>query len=355
MFRSWDCYIEDEVKVKITYTERRFFSLDGNVRNKLTGGEPLVLESLLYGAFCVLFVAAIWAIFSRRREVNYKLLTTMVTMWVLSTLHLVLDIVRAKAAFVDVGANGSNRALEYYGNLSDPLQAAKTAVYVTLTLVGDGFMIYRCYVVWGRWYMGLLPALMLCGTGVAGFGATYEFSQAAPGAEVFLPDIVPWVTSFIALTFSTNVLCTALIVIRILSVQRRVGGLNAKSPQINFSLRAIVIITESAALYSASVLSLLISYSVNSNGQYTVLDLTSPLIGIVFTFIILRATLVSDSDQVYASAPRANLPSASRYATGVGSEHYGMQPRGTPVAVNVTQLIETNDSLDHKMSNNTVV
>lgn len=44
---------------------------------------------------------------------------------------------------------------------------------------------------------------------VAGFGATYEFSHAAPGAEVFLPTIVPWVTSFIALTLSTNVVCTS--------------------------------------------------------------------------------------------------------------------------------------------------
>ena len=111
---------------------------------------------------------------------------------------------------------------------------------------------------------------------------------------MFLPAIVPWVTSFIALTFSTNVLCTgkpnrshsssehwlterlaALIVIRILSIQRSVSGMSASSPQVNFSLRAIVIITESAALYSASVISLLISYSLNSNGQYTVLDLVS--------------------------------------------------------------------------------
>lgn len=44
---------------------------------------------------------------------------------------------------------------------------------------------------------------------VAGFGATYEFSHAAPGAEVFLPAIVPWITSFIALTLSTNVVCTS--------------------------------------------------------------------------------------------------------------------------------------------------
>ncbi|KAL0062149.1 hypothetical protein AAF712_010991 [Marasmius tenuissimus] len=315
----------------------------------------LVLESLLYGSFCVLFVAALWAIFTKRRLVNYKLLSTLVAMWVLSTVHLILDVIRAKAAFIDAQPlEGTPGSLLYYLDLSNPLQAAKTAVYVTLTLVGDGFMIYRCYVVWGKWYMAVLPAMMLCGTGVAGYGATYAFSQAAPGAQVFLPAIVPWVTSFIALTFSTNIICTALIVVRILSIQRSIGRLSGTSSRINLSLKAIVIVTESAALYSASVLSLLVSYTLGSNGQYTVLDLTSPLIGIVFTFIILRVTLVSDSEQVYSSAQRSTRPNTSRMAAGTGSEHYGMQPRSTAVSVNVTQFTER-DSFDNKVPSNTMV
>ena len=52
--------------------------------------------------------------------------------------HLIIDIVRAADAFVHLEAGS---ALEYYLNLSNPLQAAKTAVYVTLTLVGDGFVV----------------------------------------------------------------------------------------------------------------------------------------------------------------------------------------------------------------------
>lgn len=41
-------------------------------------------------------------------------------------------------AFVDVN-NGGPEA--YYGDLSNPLQAAKTALYVFLTVVGDGFAV----------------------------------------------------------------------------------------------------------------------------------------------------------------------------------------------------------------------
>lgn len=51
---------------------------------------------------------------------------------------MILDILRATQAFVYAQDGG---ALDYYLNLSNPLQAAKTAVYVTITLVGDGFVV----------------------------------------------------------------------------------------------------------------------------------------------------------------------------------------------------------------------
>ncbi|KAK1217032.1 hypothetical protein PQX77_020306 [Marasmius sp. AFHP31] len=316
----------------------------------------LVLESLLYGSFCVLFAAALWAILTKRRLVNLKLLSTLIAMWTLSTIHLILDLIRAKAAFIDArdAPDGAPGSLAYYLDLSNPLEPAKTAVNGSYKQSSS--KIYRCYIVWGRWYMCFIPAILLCGTGVVGYGATYSFTRAAPGAEVFLPAIVPWVTSFFVLTFSTNIICTVLIVIRILSIQKAVSGSSGASgrfvsSRMNFSLKAVVIVTESAAVYSATVLSLLVLYTLGSNGQYIVLDMTSPIIGIVFTFIILRATLLSGSEQAYSSAP---IPNTSRVATGAGSENYGMQPRMTTVSVNVTQFTER-DSFDNKPSSDSMV
>lgn len=157
-----------------------------------------LLTKLISGSFTVLFIAALWVIFQKRSGINMNLLSTVIIIWILATVvsspafprllivlfisqHLILDIVRAVEAFVD--ADGT--ALDYYSNLSNPLQAAKTAIYVILTLVGDGFavsrcilhllashahikipQIYRCYVVWNRkWYIIPGPLLLLCGTG----------------------------------------------------------------------------------------------------------------------------------------------------------------------------------------------
>ncbi len=116
-----------------------------------------LLTKLILGSFTVLFIAALWVIFQKRSGINMNLLSTVIIIWILATVvsspafprllivlfisqHLILDIVRAVQAFVD--ADGT--ALDYYSNLSNPLQAAKTAIYVILTLVGDGFAVSRC-------------------------------------------------------------------------------------------------------------------------------------------------------------------------------------------------------------------
>ncbi|KAK0503646.1 hypothetical protein EDD18DRAFT_1098994 [Armillaria luteobubalina] len=289
----------------------------------------LVLETLLYGAFTVLFIAALYVIFQKRSGINVKLLLTVIAIWTLATVHLILDIIRAIEAFVELQSGG---ALQYYSDLSNPLQAAKTAIYVILTLVGDGFVIYRCFVVWNRrWYIIPGPILLLCGTGVGGFGATVAFSHAAPGAEVFLPNIVPWITSFISMTLSTNIVCTSY---RIISIQRAVRDVI----QVNLARSALMMVVESAAVYSASVLSLMITYTLGSNAQYTVLDLTAPLIGITFTIIILRVSLGISSRELTAL-------SQTGYDRSAAPQSFSLNRR-TPVAVNVSHLVEM-DSGDY--------
>ncbi|KAF4565428.1 hypothetical protein EYR36_001999 [Pleurotus pulmonarius] len=301
----------------------------GAISLELANFLALVLETLLYGSFTVLFFAAIYVIIYKRTVINITLLSTVSAIWILSTVHLVLDILRATEAFVRQKDGGP---LLYYLNLSNPLQAAKTAVYVTLTLVGDGFVIFRCFIVWGRtWWIIPFPLMLLLGTAIAGFGATYEFSHAAPGAEVFLPAIVPWITSFIALTLSTNVVCTSLIVFRLLRVHRAVKDF----AQSGVAKSVLIMVMESAAVYSASVISLMITYSLESNAQYTVLDLTAPLIGITFSVIILRVSLGISSREL----TQVSQPNSSGRSTGGGT--FALARRA--VAVNVSVEVDSDD------------
>ncbi|KAJ6588253.1 hypothetical protein B0H19DRAFT_1098526 [Mycena capillaripes] len=286
----------------------------------------LILETFNLGIFTVLFGATVKAIFDRRTVNNGLLLPTLCLIWLLSIVHWIIDIVRAVDAFIDSPAG----ALAYYADVSNPLQAAKTAVYVTLTLTGDFFVIYRCYIVWNRsWLIVMLPTLLWTATGVVGYATTNAFLRTRQGG-IFLQALVPWVTSFICMTLSTNVVCTILIAYRILRSRMALHKANSGNSRV---YSALIIFLESAATYSAAVIVLVTVYLLNSNAQFIVLDLTAPLIGITFSMIILRLAMTSRPHEgssrgaTVGSIPRRTAVNVSRLVevTGTGTQdEYGM-------------------------------
>ncbi|KAF8180691.1 hypothetical protein K438DRAFT_1462855, partial [Mycena galopus ATCC 62051] len=179
-------------------------------------------------------------------------------------------------------------ASAFYNTLRLPSYTARNISYTMLTLVADSFASYRCYVVWKRnWLVGAIPALLLLATAVAGFGTTYVFTTVEPGNPIFQAPIVPWITSWIALTLSTNIVCTSLIAYRIIGTTRAVKEFRIGRDRLSATL---IVIVESAAIYSATLIAIMIAYLCGNNGQFVVLDMVR-LQGIAFTMIIIRVIL----------------------------------------------------------------
>ncbi|KAJ6599963.1 hypothetical protein DFH09DRAFT_1271508 [Mycena vulgaris] len=275
----------------------------------------LILETFSLGIFTVLCGATVRVIYKKGMSTtNRLLLPTVGLIWILSITHWVIDIVRAINAFLD----SPNGALAYYADVSNPSQAAKTAVYVTLTLTGDFFVIYRCYIVWNRkWPAVVLPILLWTATGVVGYVTTNAFLRTREGG-IFLETLVPWVTSFICMTLCTNVVCTALIAYRIIRSRMALHKINSRNSRV---YSALIIFLESAATYSTALVVLVTVYLLNSNAQFIVLDITAPLIGITFSMIILRLAMTSPGQGTVA------LP-------GDSSASYRLR------GVNVSRLVE---------------
>ncbi|KAJ7611914.1 hypothetical protein DFH06DRAFT_154624 [Mycena polygramma] len=253
----------------------------------------LVLETFNFGIFTILFAVTLQMITKKRiSNANRLMLPTLCLIWIFSVAHWVIDIVRATEAFLDTPEG----ALAYYANIANPLQLAKTAVYTCLTLTGDFFLIYRCWVVFNRnWYVIALPILLWFGTGIAGFGVTHAFSLAGRGGIFVAGVVAPWALSAFCMTLSLNVICTLLIAYRILGARAALHRHNAQQSRV-FS--ALIIFLESAALYSASLTVLLTLYVLNSNAQYILIDVTSSLIGITFATILLRLAMTNQASQI---------------------------------------------------------
>ncbi|KDQ18747.1 hypothetical protein BOTBODRAFT_520017 [Botryobasidium botryosum FD-172 SS1] len=291
------------------------------------------LEAMLYGVFLVLFFICVWVLLYRRTtdRINRPLLATSVLLFILSTLHMAVDIQRFLFAFINFRDLPGGPAA-FFANLGHYTEVMKIAVYVTQTLVGDSLVVYRVFVVWSRdWRIIVLPTMLLLSTAITGYGTCYHLALLKPGQSVFLIALKPWITSYFAITLTTNVMCTGLLAYRIWNINRGQGGAGGRDLS-----SLVVIVVESGAIYSSALIALLTLYVLGNNGQYVVLDAVNPIIGIVFSLIIVRVGLGITTNGTRRSANSGNAltPGSNPRSNGSGNP-YPMKP----LSVNVSRVV----------------
>ncbi|KAF8128038.1 hypothetical protein K438DRAFT_1789684 [Mycena galopus ATCC 62051] len=235
------------------------------------------------------------------------LYTFLILIWALSTGHWITNVFRAYQAFVRFPAG----PIAYYDTLNLPSYTARNVLYCTLVIVSDIFAVYRVYRVYNN----------NCQISVAGYGTTYYFATGSPGI-VFDTPIVPWGTSWYAMNLSTNMMCTFLIAFKIIRSQRTVQRLSKVSSARLWN--TLVIILESAAIYSSTLIMVMTTTLIGTNSAFTILD-----IGITFTLIILRVSLGVSSDTQYYGGMSTD---ATRFPSS----------RSGDLTVNVSRLVEVN-------------
>nr|GAT52658.1 predicted protein [Mycena chlorophos] len=263
----------------------------------------LFVECIIYGMFILLFALAMSVLLGKRKRRTSgtrPLVGVSITMFILATIHVGIDLRRAMDQFlfdIDISPVASVNYL------------LKSTAYAMQTIVGDGFMIYRVYLVWNGDKRIVFP-LIVCLMGGIGVGAGALHSFAATKGDnaenpLFLTALHNWIVSFFSMTLFTNATCTLLIAGRIYMIERatrhttKVFG-NRLGP-------AIMIIVESGSIYSVALVLLLALYVNNSYAQYIVLDAEVQIVGVVFTMIIVRVGMGLSSDMTTYAASQSQF------------------------------------------------
>lgn len=204
---------------------------------------------------------------------------------------------------------------------------------------------------------------------MGGYGGAAALLRTTPGDALSVSHVKPYLTVAAVTTAFTNIVCTACIGLKLFTVQRRLRGVSS-SAGVSASYRALIIIVESAAIWTCAMLTFLVLYLSGSNGQYVILDLASSLIGINFSAIIIRISIgsssfgglpVSSSGDGYRGAYNSGGGTGSgsrQIATIGGTRRFAGGPeevelsvnhpssRHAPVSVHVDKFIE----VDHERS-----
>ncbi|KAJ7662739.1 hypothetical protein DFH06DRAFT_1396897 [Mycena polygramma] len=287
----------------------------------------LIVETLNIGVSTTLTATTALAIFRKKgSNLNRHLLGTLGLIWVLCIAHWIIDIIRAVQGFIDAPEG----AIAYYELVSNPLEAAKDGVYITVTLVADHFMIYRVFVVFNRnKTVIILPIILWIAGAISGYTVTHLLLLASSG-NLFTSTLAPWALAFFSMSLSLNVICTFLIAGRIIWSNRQVRHMRLGQGRV---MAAMTVFLESAAMYSISLTALLVLYQLGLNVQYIVLDWTTSLIGIAFSLIIYRLAIVTETSS-------ANVSGARSRPEGVTAGNYPL------TAVTVSRLVEVDHDGD---------
>ncbi|KAG2341875.1 hypothetical protein BDR05DRAFT_864712, partial [Suillus weaverae] len=248
----------------------------------------ILLESILYGFSVLMFMGTMWIFTYKRRmrDVNRPTIAVATLLFLLSTAHVVAGIIHVENGLVKYRDTFPGGPVAFFTDLVQAMFVVKNAILVLETLLGDGVVIYRCYVVWQSVRVIILPCIMWCGVAVFGVCMVYSMSQPQTNnsTNIFLNATAQWITAFLAFTIATNLLSSGLLAYRIWTIERKVSTIHTTKNQTPI-LRVLV---DAAALYSAAVCSSLISFTCSSSGMYVMADLIIPIIPIAFYMVFIR-------------------------------------------------------------------
>ncbi|KAG1728774.1 hypothetical protein EDB19DRAFT_1642370 [Suillus lakei] len=259
-----------------------------------------VLEGILYGFSVLMFIGTIWAS-SYKRDVNRPIALVAILLLILSTAHMIVDIIRLEDGLIKY-RNSPGGPVAFFQNISQPTFVTKNYINAFQTMLGDGVVIYRCYVVWQSVWIIILPSVLWCSASAAALIAPYYASQAT-GGNIYTNQTRQWITALFSLTLATNLISSGLLAYRIWTIERKVSPIRATNGTMMPIVRVVV---DAAIMYSAALLTILICFVCSNNSQFIVLDMIMPIISITFYMVFIRITLRKTTRKflpmVYSSA-----------------------------------------------------
>ncbi|KAG1805521.1 uncharacterized protein BJ212DRAFT_1283461 [Suillus subaureus] len=265
----------------------------------------LALEGILYGFSVLMCLGTIWTFSYKRhmQDINRPIAVVATLLFVLSTAHMIVVIIHVEHGLVKYRDTFPGGPVAFFTDVTQDTFVIKNAIYNVQTLLGDGVVIYRCYVVWQSAWVIILPCMTWCGVAASGVCSVYYFSQASV-AEIenfFASRIGHWVATFLAPTLATNALSTGLLAYRIWMNERKVSAIRTAKRRVPI-LRILI---DAAVLYSAVLGSSIICFSLWSHGIYVMGDLTVPIVSITFYMVFIRIATSRNSQHYLSTVCRS--------------------------------------------------
>ncbi|KAI0765179.1 hypothetical protein C8Q74DRAFT_1204758 [Fomes fomentarius] len=262
----------------------------------------IAAEGGLYGIFVCLFFVCGYDLIRRRARTGSQLSWPMVVAGVLliflATARFSVDTANVFVAFI--AHDPRDARLAYLSDVTQRLFITKHSILIAVLLVGDSFVNYRCWIVWGKCiYVVLLPIGLSITS--AAFGSYTMWAYSNLPDQTVLSE-AKWLKVFFSLSLVANALATSMLAYRIWSVDREMKKLNIETelePGRSSLSPILRIILESGLINAAYLFAYVMTLAFGSQGLEIMSEMATPLTGIIFSIVILRVGHRQHDDMYY--------------------------------------------------------
>ncbi|KAJ7352496.1 hypothetical protein DFH08DRAFT_88900 [Mycena albidolilacea] len=164
-----------------------------------------------------------------------------------------------------------------------------TAADVTANILGDGLMLYRCHVFWGHSSLAMGFPVLLYLASVA-MGITTTIQSGLPGHNLFRGITVNFGIPWIVLTIVFNIIVTAMIAVRLLSMHSKVNRVVGEAMRKKYT-GLLAILVESALPFTLLGVCYLATYIREIPESLAFADIWGAFVTISPQAIILRVAM----------------------------------------------------------------
>jgi len=213
-----------------------------------------------FGMVLILYLQTLtYLLTSRGWKQNRLLLLLSSLLFVDAVLYFTADTILVMNMLINDRNFPGGPAAYLVEEFSFPVIMMGNAAFPIQSWLADGFLIYRCFVVYGRQYwVTIIPCLLLLGSFVT--GSLVLNNEAAPQSSFWTRTSINFAVPYFSLTIALNTLVTIMIVAKLLVTRQR--NKNILGNTITRTYTSIsAMLTESAALNCGTSIVFLIPYA----------------------------------------------------------------------------------------------
>ncbi|KAJ7039589.1 hypothetical protein C8F04DRAFT_996625 [Mycena alexandri] len=250
--------------------------------------------AILYGVELTMFFMSSYFLWigSKRDKSRYIYIAYSATLLVLITIAMACNLWFGQEMWIEHRDVDGGPVAFFGANIAAWYNTFGTAADVTANVLGDGLMLYRCYVFWGStslWTVAFPALLFLASTSM---GIVTTIQSGVPGGDFFHGVTVNFTVPWLVLTITFNVITTTMITYRLLVISRSMRNVLAKE-RADVYIGVIAILIESALPFTLLGIAYLITYIRQDPESLAFADIWGCFVSLSPQAIILRVAMGS--------------------------------------------------------------